>query len=225
MKWAVKQKNKTQGQEIKFPKPFENLILNGENELLDFKKEITSVHKIAKTIVSFANKHGGKILIGVNDDKSISGIKTEEEKFMMQEAATHYCNPIIDLQYKEWALGNKIVLEVQVPEGKEKPYYAKSEDGKWLVHIRVKDQSLLASKVAVDVLKRSHSEHQTLIKYSSKEKELLDYLSAHSKITLKEYCKLLNISRWRAMRILVNLVSVGVIDLHTTEKEEFYTLS
>jgi predicted HTH transcriptional regulator len=210
---------------VRLPRYLENLILQGENETLDFKKEITSVNKIAKTIVSFANHKGGIILVGVNDDKTISGIKTEEEKFMMEQAASFFCKPEIKLEFTEWNVGKKIVLEVKIPEGENKPYYAKGEDEKWWVHIRVKDQSLLASKVVVDVLKRSNPDNHTHIKYSSKEKELLDYLNVHPRITLKEYCKLLNISRWRATIIFVDLVSVGVIRIHTTEKEDFYTLS
>lgn len=51
----------------------EKLIKDGEGETLDFKKEITSVNKIAKTIVSFANHKGGIILVGVNDNKTILG--------------------------------------------------------------------------------------------------------------------------------------------------------
>lgn len=203
----------------------EKLIKDGEGETLEFKKEITSVNKIAKTIVSFANHKGGIILVGVNDNKTIVGIKTEEEKFMLEQAAVFFCKPLINLEFKEWNIGKKTVLEVKVPNGENKPYYAKGEDEKWWVHIRVKDKSLMASKVVVDVLKRSNPGEQTLIKYSSKEKELLDYLSKNEKIVLKQYCKLLNLSRRSATRILVNLVSIGVIRVHTTEKEDFYTLS
>jgi predicted transcriptional regulator len=36
---------------------------------------------------------------------------------------------------------------------------------------------------------------------------------------------MLNISRWRAQKMLINLVSAGIIRNHTTEKEEFFTLS
>jgi len=41
---------------------------------------------------------------------------------------------------------------------------------------------------------------------------------------MKEYCKLVNISRWRAQKILINLTAVGVVRLHDIEKPEFYTL-
>jgi predicted HTH transcriptional regulator len=202
----------------------QRLIDQGEGEMLDFKKEITSVNRIAKTMVSFANHHGGTLLVGVNDDRTISGVKAEEEKFMLEQAAEFFCDPPIELEIAEWELKGKTILEVIIPDGLDKPYYAKDEEGKYWVYVRQKDQSLLASKIVVEVLKRKNSATQTLIKYSSKEKALLDYLQINNRITLKEYCKLINISRWRAMRILVNLVSIGVIRIHQTEKPEYYTL-
>jgi predicted HTH transcriptional regulator len=83
----------------------------------------------------------------------------------------------------------------------------------------------LASKIVVDVLKRWDNNDGVLIEYSSKEKALLEYLEEKERITVKQYCDLLNLSRRRAQRILVNLVLSGVIRVHTTEKEEFYTAS
>lgn len=201
------------------------LIIKGENEELDFKQEISSAAKIAKTIASFANRKGGRLLVGVRDNKSIAGIRTEDEKYMLGLASEFYCKPPIDLVINEWEMEGKVVLEAIVPEGKDKPYYAKGDDGKWWVYIRVKDKSLLASKVVVDVLKKEAAQNNTLIQITSKEQALLDYLAKNERITLKQYCKLLNISRWRASKILVNLISAGIIRSHNTEKVEFYTLS
>jgi predicted HTH transcriptional regulator len=200
------------------------LIDQGEGDMLDFKKEISSVHRIAKTIVSFANHHGGTLLVGVNDDGSIAGIKAEEEKYMLEKASEFYCDPPIDLTIREWIMKGKMILEVIVPEGFEKPYYAVDEEGKKWVYVRQKDQSLLASKVMVEVLKHKHSSRPVVVQYTSKEKALLEFLKQHPRITMKEYCKLVNISRWRAQKILINLTAVGVVRLHDIEKPEFYTL-
>lgn len=206
-------------------KELRQLIQKGENETLDFKQEISSASKIAKTIVSFANRKGGRLLIGIRDNKSIAGVRTEDEKYMLTLASDFYCKPPIELVINEWELDGKVVLEAIVPEGPDKPYYAKDDDGKWWVYVRVKDQSLLASKIVVDVLKREAAQKDTLIQITSKEQALLDYLAKNHKITLKQYCKLINISRWRASKILVNLISAGIIRSHNTEKIEFYTLS
>ncbi|MGV3596837.1 MAG: helix-turn-helix domain-containing protein [Bacteroidota bacterium] len=206
-------------------KELRQLIQKGENETLDFKQEISSASKIAKTIVSFANRKGGRLLVGIRDNKSIAGVRTEDEKYMLTLASDFYCKPAVELVINEWELDGKVVLEAIVPEGSDKPYYAKDDDGKWWVYVRVKDQSLLASKVVVDVLKREAAQKDTLIQITSKEQALLDYLAKNHKITLKQYCKLINISRWRASKILVNLISAGIIRSHNTEKIEFYTLS
>ncbi|MFN0189951.1 MAG: RNA-binding domain-containing protein [Bacteroidia bacterium] len=206
-------------------KRIQNIIDQGEGDMLDFKKEISNAHRIAKTMVSFANHHGGTLLVGVRDDGSISGVKAEEEKFMLEKAASTLCHPSIDLHIHEWNLKGKVVLEVLVPEGKDKPFYAIDEEGKKWVYVRQKDQSLLASKVVVEVLKRKSSNNHSVVEFTSKEKALLDYLKENPRITLKEYSKLVNISRWRAQRILVNLISIGVIRVFDIEKPEYYTLA
>jgi predicted HTH transcriptional regulator len=206
-------------------KELRQLIQKGENETLDFKQEISSASKIAKTMVSFANRKGGRLLVGVRDNKSIAGIRTEDEKYMLTLASDFYCKPPIELVINEWELDGKIILEAIIPEGPDKPYYAKDDEGKWWVYVRVKDQSLLASKIVVDVLKNESAQRDNLIQITSKEQALLDYLAKNHRITLKQYCKLINISRWRASKILVNLISAGIIRSHNTEKIEFYTLS
>jgi len=201
------------------------LIAKGESDTLDFKKTISSASKIAKTLCAFANHKGGRLLVGVNDSGTLAGVKSEDEKYMLDLAASFFCKPEIKLELVEWEMGDKTIIEAIVPQGEHKPYYAKDEQGKWWVHIRVKDQSLLASKVVVDVLKRSTAQTNTLIQYTKHEQSLLHYLGKNHRITLKELCKLLNISRWRAQKMLINLVSAGIIRNHTTEKEEFFTLS
>lgn len=205
-------------------KHLKNLLENGEDDRLDYKQSITSASKIAKSMSAFANHKGGILLVGVKDNRRVCGVESEDEKYMLDLAARFYCKPEIKIEIIEWAVGSKIVLECKVPEGKDKPYYAKGDDGKWWVYVRTHDKSLLASKIVVDVLRRQTSSKGTLIKYTSKEQALLQYLKDNERITLQQYRKMINISKWRASKILVNLISAGVIRSHTTEKTEFYTL-
>lgn len=201
-------------------------IFEGEGVSLDFKKTITSCEKIAKTMVSFANNVGGRLLIGVLDDGTIKGVKAEdEERYMITKAAHFYARPALEPVFEEIYWDDKLVLVVDIPESPDKPHYSLAEDGKWWVYIRVKDKSVLASKIVVEVLKQSSSNEGVLIEYTSKEKALLEHLDKSERINVKQFCELLNIGRRRAQRILVNLVLTGVIRVHTTEKEEFYTAS
>jgi predicted HTH transcriptional regulator len=200
------------------------LIFEGEGVTLDFKKTITSCEKIARTMASFANNKGGRLLIGVADDGTIKGVKSEdEERYMITRAAQMFAKPALEPVFEEVYVDDKLLLVVEIPESDTKPHYALAEDGKWWVYVRVKDKSVLASKIVVDVLKHSADKNGILIEYSTKEKALLEYLAERERINVPEYCKLLNLSRRSAQRILVNMVLSGVIKVHTTEKEEYYT--
>jgi predicted HTH transcriptional regulator len=199
-------------------------IFEGEGVSLDFKKTISSCEKIARTMVSFANNKGGRLLIGVADDGTITGVKSEdEERYMITRAAHLFARPALEPIFEEKYVDDKLVLIVDIPESTLKPHYALAEDGKWWVYVRVQDKSVLASKIVVDVLKRSVSDNGVLIKYSDNEKTLLEYLEKNGRITIMEFCRLLRLTRRRAQRILVDLALSGVVRIHTTEKEEYYT--
>ena len=60
------------------------LIAEGEHQQQDFKFEISDARKIAKTLSAFANTDGGRLLIGVKDNGRIAGVRSEEEKYMIE---------------------------------------------------------------------------------------------------------------------------------------------
>jgi predicted HTH transcriptional regulator len=199
-------------------------IFEGEGVSLDFKKTISSCEKIARTMVSFANNKGGRLLIGVADDGTIKGVKSEdEERYMITRAAHLFARPALEPIFEEKYIDDKLVLVVDIEPSTTKPHYSLGEDGKWWVYVRVKDKSVLASKIVVDVLKRSSGDTGVILTYSDNEKTLLEYLEKTQRITILEFCKLLKLTRRRAQAILVDLILSGVVRIHTTEKEEYYT--
>ncbi|HEX8023121.1 ATP-binding protein [Mucilaginibacter sp.] len=200
------------------------LIFEGESVTVDFKKTITSCEKIARTMVSFANNKGGKLLIGVTDDGTIKGVKSDdEERYMITKAAHLFSRPALDPTFEEVYFDDKLVLVVDTPASELKPHYALAEDGKWWAYVRVKDKSVLASKIVLEVLKRSSNDQGVLIEYSDNERTLLGHLEKAGRITIKECSELLKVGRRRAQNVLVDLILSGIIKINTTEKEEYYT--
>lgn len=197
-------------------------LASEENNKLDFKQTVSNASKIAKTMVSFANTNGGVLLIGVRDNKTISGVKSEDEKYMLDMAAHFYCRPELNILIIEHEADGKTVLEVQIPEGSEKPYYSKGEDGKWWVYVRVNDKSLLASKTTVDFLHSKSNPEGAGISMGRLETDILKFIAAREKTTLYDIAKSFNIGKRRASRIIVNLMSLGVVRSIATEKIEFY---
>jgi predicted HTH transcriptional regulator len=200
------------------------LIEQGENQQLDFKFEIADSKKIAKTLASFSNTDGGKLLLGVKDNGAIAGVRSEEEYYMLEGAAKLYCRPEVSFEAKNWTIDGKTVLEVTVPAGKQRPYYSKNEDGQWLVYIRVKDQNLLANNVLLRVWKRKLQKNGTFVRYSDIEKKLFEYLEKNDFITISQFCKLANIKHNKAENILVNLISLNILKIIFTEKQVIYRL-
>ncbi|NVM63503.1 putative HTH transcriptional regulator [Mucilaginibacter sp. SG538B] len=200
------------------------LIFEGEGVTVDFKKTITSCEKIARTMVSFANNKGGKLLIGVADDGTIKGVKSDdEERYMITKAAHFFSRPALEPVFEEVYFDDKLVLVVEIASSELKPHYALAEDGKWWAYVRVKDKSVLASKIVLEVLKRSSNDQGVLIEYSENESTLLGHLEKAGRITIKECSELLKVGRRRAQNVLVDLILSGLIKINTTEKEEYYT--
>ena len=102
----------------------QKLIAEGEHQMLDFKFEVSDSKKIARSLVAFANTDGGRLLIGVKDNGAISGIRSEEEKHMIQTAAQMYCRPEVEYTAKEWNINGKTVLEVIIPKSKHHKHKA-----------------------------------------------------------------------------------------------------
>ena len=86
------------------------LIAEGEHQQQDFKFEISDARKIAKTLSAFANTDGGRLLIGVKDNGRIAGVRSEEEKYMIEAAAQLYCIPEIDYTLQTYIVEGKQVL-------------------------------------------------------------------------------------------------------------------
>lgn len=60
------------------------IIRNGENSGVEFKRDDIQNHDLAKELVAFANLDGGIVLLGVEDDGSISGITRQRlEEWVM----------------------------------------------------------------------------------------------------------------------------------------------
>ena len=201
------------------------LISGGESDTLDFKQRITHADRIARTLASFANTRGGIVLVGVQDNGQVSGIDPEEEKHTLELAANFYCQPPVQLFYKELENDEgKTVLKVTIPESSQKPHLVKVKEDDWRSYVRVKDETVQTSQIVAKVLRNEPAE-KILPEFDAQEKALLEYLKLNRRITQKQFMKLVNFSKRRAYQTLIRMVLAGAIRLHDKEKETYYTLS
>lgn len=201
------------------------LIAEGENQQLDFKYCISDSRKIARSLSAFANSDGGRLLIGVRDNGSIAGIRSDEEIYMVETAAHIFCRPEISFKTKQHLIGGKTVLEVEVVKGDRRPYQACDENGKWYTFFRHGDQNLVANRVLLQVWKKEEKKSGILVKFGKAENSLLEYLGNNGSITISKFRKIARITSYKAETILANLILFKVLIMNASEKGFTYTIN
>lgn len=201
------------------------LIEEGENQKLDFKYCVSDSRKIARTLTAFANSDGGRLLIGVRDNGSITGIRSDEELYMVDTAAQLFCRPEIDYTIKQHTTGGKTLLEVEVRKGEKRPYQSKDENGKWLPYFRNHDQNLVANRVLLQVWRKKEKKLGVVVKFSKAENSLMDYLKSNESISISGFRKIARIPAYKAESILANLILFKVLIMNSSEKGFTYQLN
>ena len=201
------------------------LIEAGEGQQLDFKFCVSDSRKIARTLSAFSNSNGGRLLIGVRDNGSIAGIRSDEEIYMVDTAAQLFCRPEITYTIKQHITAGKTILEVEVAKGEKRPYQAKDEDGRWLTYFRHEDQNLLANRVLRQLWRREEKKKGVLVKFGKAENTLMDYLKENGSITISKFRKIAKISPYKAEAIIANLIHFKVLKMNASEKGFTYELN
>ena len=96
------------------------LIKEGEGLTVEFKERFSA--RIDEDIVAFANTKGGVILLGVRDDRTISGEKLTNDLKARVNSVARNCNPPVQVKIKQF----QNVIAIEVLQGEEKPYNCSS---------------------------------------------------------------------------------------------------
>lgn len=122
------------------------IISNRENSGVEFKRDDCRPEQLAKEIVALANFQGGIILIGVEDDGSISGIQREDSEEWVMNVFRYKVHPMILPFYEEILLDDgKRVAAISFPQGISKPYVVR-HSGHEDIYIRIGSTSQLATR-------------------------------------------------------------------------------
>lgn len=213
------------------PKYLSELISRGESTTLEFKRKSASPLKIAREISAFANTRGGILLIGVNDDGTLRGVPSEKAEIdIVDTACKFFLIPEVNFTYEVVNVSEYEILAVFIDESENKPVRVIIEDeetgqNKHRAFIRVGEKSIEASREMYRLLKEKHSASKPLvISIGEREKRLFTYLEKRERATVKDFSRLVNISERRAERLLIKLVRAGVLQIHSDDARDYFTL-
>lgn len=122
------------------------IIANGENSGVEFKRDDIRPEQLAKEIVALVNFQGGQIILGVEDDGIISGLNRPNVEEWVMNVVRDKIHPQILPFYEEIKIDEGIsVAIITFPLGISKPYVLRDR-GEEKVFIRIGSTSQLATR-------------------------------------------------------------------------------
>lgn len=201
------------------------LVAEGEDLQLEFKRKAAYPEKIVRELIAFANTEGGTLLIGVDDNKSIPGIRhPEEEAHVVRESLNKFCRPL--LAYNESFISipdNRFIVRFDVPPSSKRPHFLVLGKEPRSTFVRVKDMSIKASSEMEEIVRRSKKKNDIRFTFGDEEKKLMEYLDKQPAITLAEYRNFSGLNRFQASRKLILLVLANVLKIIASEKGDLYS--
>lgn len=202
-------------------------ILTGENQTVEFKQKLNSPEKIARTISGFANARGGKIFVGIDDNKRVIGVDPDEEIYILEKSAQEFCIPPIQIAIKIKLLGEEYlpVVIAEIPNSTQKPHGVLESKGSVRYYLRAKDQTLPMSDDMLKLLQKGKIEQneENQAQSGSIEERILKLIDQKGKVKTSEISKAFNLSKYRTSKILFQMLRNGWISKFSTEKEAFFT--
>ena len=135
-------------------KTIEEIIDEGENNTVEFKPTLVYNFKtnkggvsvkqiIARTICSFLNSNGGVLFIGINDNKSVQGLKYDfslangkdpKDFFLLEfdQMLSHFLGSVntSNIDGRFYSIDGKDIFIVTVSPNKRRPIFLKTQEGK-----------------------------------------------------------------------------------------------
>lgn len=209
----------------------EQLVELGEGIRLEFKRRVPQPERIAKEIVAFANTHGGRIVLGVEDDGTILGVDhASEEEFLLRQATDAHCRPPVHYETERVVVEPRCdVLVVTVSESRTKPHVVvadgddSSEEG--TVYVRVEAKSMEASPETVHNLNEEEEKRGVTFEFGETESLLMRYLDDYGRISVSQLAQLADIPPERASQTLLRLTKADLLHLHPDEDGDYFTLN
>lgn len=209
-------------------KDLRQLVRQGEGQQLEFKLKSNHPDKIMKEVVAFANSEGGKLLIGVADNKELIGLKyPDEDEYIISKSIEKFIFPEVNYKLQKIRLDNEkeiLIYDILASENKPHCLDLKGIPDERKIFVRSADKSIQASKEVKEILKGKKKDKGYKFAYGEKENLLMKYLDSNKEITVTKFSEIAEIPKKIASRTLVLLVLAGVLKVNPSEIEDTFSV-
>lgn len=145
--------------ELFTPQYVQQLVAQGEDEFVEFKpgsKDENNKKEVAESAIAFANKSGGVILVGVDNNARIEGAFSDGWEELIAQSLRDRCEPPIDPTVRRVIVEDMPIYVIQVLESANKPHLLK---GTGVAYIRVSSTDKPATRYELDELYENKTRH------------------------------------------------------------------
>ena len=214
------------------PQELKQLVSLGEGLHLEFKRRVPRPERIAREVIALANTSGGRILLGVSDDGTITGLRdATEEAFALRQALTGRSDPPVEYTTERIPVeGRRDVILVTVPESRRKPHFLIETKGAENVpagtaYVRTGEMSVEASAESVHLMQEEGSPAGATFEFGDDEMLLLRYLEDYACVTVDQFAQMAGISPEKASQTLLSLTKANILRLQADRREDYFTLA
>jgi len=205
----------------------QKLVAQGEGFRLEFKRKAAHPDKIMREVSAFANSGGGHLLIGVDDNGEIPGLKyPDEDEFVLKQAIVKHCPAIQYELHRTVVSPNRQVLVFHIQPSQAKPIYViynfKRNTGR--AYVRVADKSVQASWEMRQILRQIDLPQPVGFSYGENEQKLVQYLAQHPTIDVDTYAQVASLPRKTASELLVRLTLANLLKIVPDEVRDTFAM-
>ena len=202
----------------------QSLVRQGEHQQQDFKYKVQDARKLARSVSAFANTDGGRLLIGVRDDGHFSGVRSDEEIYMMHQAAMRYCRPEASIKFDTYHVEGRTIVVCTVPSSDRKPVCALDDDDRPRAYIRIADENIVASPVHLAIWRQEQAPRGQLMTYSHQEQALMDALSRQPDQTLNQLTRRSGLPRQKLVPLLARFIRYNLASMQFADHRFLFSL-
>lgn len=142
--------------EIKQEDEIELLLENGENQRVEFKRELNKQQdEFIESAVSFSNGGGGVIFIGVDDNGKPVRFSSDGVEETIINILRSNCDPPIEPIIRKIEINDTPIILIEVKEGKNKPYVYRNKG----VYVRRGATDRIATRDELDEFYKSKNRY------------------------------------------------------------------
>lgn len=196
---------------------FHRMLALGENETQDFKYTVNDPRKIARSVSAFANNSGGHLLIGVTDNGQPRGVRTEEDIYVVEAAATMYCDPPCTPSFTAYRVEGGMVIKADIAAATRRPVSVLEADGTRRAYYRVADENIAAHPLMVRAWKAAGDASRSFT-LTAEGAMLLQRLAAGS-LTPEQAALAVPLSGAAFRNMTVSMASMGLVTFRFIDRQ------